>query len=799
MTPSILHSNPPSRPGSPSRQHSHSSIPTRQSTLDDESSTFPFASSPTHVTGSLSGASDGWGGMNGHHNAGSGPGSSGAITPGLEHEQQLDIVLDNDQLVMRGQGSDMNPTYLTGNVELNLSSSMNLKDITMQLTCKAKVQFTDPTGGKSHHNSQVLFNHDWSFLQGDKKHNHTLKAGHHSFPFSLMLNGDLPASLSTQNHDAIIVYKLRATAIRSGLASNLHASRIFHVHRTFTQDALEFNQTLEIENTWPGKIMYAITLPFKAYAAGDDIPVLVKFMPLAKGVKVTSVTTEIHETATIQTKYSSRNASRRVTTVRHDLSSGRPELVNEEPSHPPLGWRGQTITNSRPSRPTSPAPPGDSSDEQIAQHMERGDDEVSAFLFAAVPPWTTPTHTVSPVVISHKIKWSCSISNSDGHISELRCALPVIILDNSQLTDAHAAGATTRNLLFGRAEEDAPIDLPSYSNHVYDRIAVAESSSAMYAARSGQSSLSITPPVSRPASRPSSPLPEEDEEDEHGSSARPRRQLSYRDDQELLLSLGALVSHNSSPRDTPSTSRGASRHSSRPNSRPPSPERRGSYNAAEGQHSSHTGRHSHFKIHLPAFKPLSKNSSKPILRNFSSSSLSAGGDAMRRSSSSTSVPDHSRSPHVHGSQSVPNGTQTPNLPAGASAVGGGSTSPGMGPTTRAHGRVQFANECAGHDRPNRSRQQSHASFTVTPEDESQDPLTQVPSYAIASRGFLGGGVVPLDRGLPTYDASERSTANSVVNSRRNSFVGTPASQDDLVRPMSETALVDLGDQPAQSA
>lgn len=44
-----------------------------------------------------------------------------------------------------------------------------------------------------------------------------------------------------------------------------------------------------MENTWPGKIMYSLTLPHKAWAAGDTIMALVKFAPLAKGVYVNTV------------------------------------------------------------------------------------------------------------------------------------------------------------------------------------------------------------------------------------------------------------------------------------------------------------------------------------------------------------------------------------------------------------------------------------------------------------------------------------------------------------------------------
>lgn len=41
--------------------------------------------------------------------------------------------------------------------------------------------------------------------------------------------------------------------------------------------------------------MYAFTIPNKAYAAGETIPVSVKFSPLAKNVRIVSLVTTIRE------------------------------------------------------------------------------------------------------------------------------------------------------------------------------------------------------------------------------------------------------------------------------------------------------------------------------------------------------------------------------------------------------------------------------------------------------------------------------------------------------------------------
>ena len=97
------------------------------------------------------------------------------------------------------------------------------------------------------------------------------------------------------------------------------------------------------------------------------------------------------------------------------------------------------------------------------------------------------------------------------------------------------------------------------------------------------------------------------------------------------------------------------------------------------------------------------------------------------------------------------------------------------------GRVQFANEP-----PARARFHVEGPGAADGEEEedeeSTDPINRVPSYAIASRGFLGGGVTPIDVGLPTYDDSERNTSGGLGRSHR-----------------SDTALVDLGSEAHAAA
>ncbi|WWC86172.1 uncharacterized protein L201_001045 [Kwoniella dendrophila CBS 6074] len=892
-------SRPSSRASSPTRngsfvRPSHIALPSRRrdGTLDPNDPLSEF-SSGFDTPGSAFGpptASSGWGGgglMT--------PSSSGVMTPGgSHHNPHIEIILDSDHLVMRGAGGDMNPAYLSGRVELDLPSSINLKELTMHMTGKAKVQFNDgsTTSGKGHHFTHVITTHDWSFLQGGKGHAHTLKAGHHSFPFSFMLNGNLPSSLRTYGSDAIIVYKLRATGVRTGFASNISTQKEFTVTRMYTSDALEFTQTLEIENTWPGKVMYSLTLPYKAYAAGDEIPVVVKFMPLAKGTRVTQVTSVLKEYTLVHSKHSSRPETRVISCIKHEMRSGRAVEIAREPVRPPSHHyeapsANRSLTTSRQSSPAQtplvtnsirsrpgqasaygdrpedsyfPAPlPGsgsvntsataegnaDAGPSNASTHdsiqtdetdIEIGDEEINTHFTIPIPKWVTPSHAIHPVFVTHKIKWSCSISNPDGHVSELRCALPIIILDNSLLEEARAAGATTRGLLFGQNTEEPQVDLPSYSNHVYDRIAIADSATTT----SGFTTRSIgptplgsphddTPPRSRPPSRPSSPTrlhsyganstssrsgehtPLHEIANGNGAAVPPRRQLSQWADSELLMSLGALRTHSSSnqtsPSGTPPDSRAPSRPlsrrnsftrsgknsrtGSRANSRASSPERGSGGNSAPSSNPGSYNEESHVRpgnerrgtgglhslFHLPKpMRPLSHltpSGGKPILKNLSNN-------------------NHGPSP--------PSGSDHNNsLPRNASYSGGfggerSHVSFAPKPTTStssslSNSRPRFTIGANDDDVEDFDDDNS-----TNKSDDDVDPLSRVPSYAIASRGFLGGGVVPLDSGLPTYDASEdmmlRTKSHTDLTGETNS---------NLIRPRSDTALVQLGAQAAADA
>lgn len=133
---------------------------------------------------------------------------------------------------------------------------------------------------------------------------------------------------------ASVQYKLRATVIRSGFFTHrdITATCPIYVLRSLSNEALEYQQTLEIENTWPEKLMYSIMLPHKAWAAGEKVTAVVKFSPLVKGARVLSVTTTVNETLKLYSRSGCQEAVRVVASTKHDIVDGK-ALLSEEHHH----------------------------------------------------------------------------------------------------------------------------------------------------------------------------------------------------------------------------------------------------------------------------------------------------------------------------------------------------------------------------------------------------------------------------------------------------------------------------------
>ena len=624
----------------------------------------------------------------------------------------------------------------------------------------------------------TLCSHEWSFLEGEKKRSHTLKAGRHLFPFQLHVGGSLPSTLYTDAYGgASVEYKLRAIATRPGFAHNLHTQRVVTLLRSFGPEAIEYQQSLEIENTWPEKLMYSIMIPHKAWPAGDNLTAVVKFSPLAKGVRVLSVVTTLNETIKTFTRTGRQESTKTLIEVKHEFRNGQAVRVvhqDQEQDHSP---RSRSRAHSGPTTPSTPllqntdhpqrSPPSSGhatsfiptshSGEPLPTHLLEGgpststqpplpqtgtgsgthpvplavgfelsEGDIATKLDISLPVFTTPTHPLEPIIASHRIRWNILIGNLDGHTSELRCSLPLHILDGRLFDEATSATAATRQLLLGGPEvpeeQDPDTVLPSYPSHIRDRVA------NVYLP--DQAALRVTNPWLQHGIRPVQQ--HRDDADPDGRLSSPTSGthtpleayyvpssaqhggdpgLEYVNS-ELLLSL----SQNAPPSSRPGSSRA---------SRAPSPER----------------------------EPHSRR-----LSNAGGSSSSSGGGQGQGQGqdlgASTFVHENSSaSRNLHG---VFHATMKPLTSLSSSVI-----------PTRYHPN-------AHHPHPHPHSPQHHPqhhphpssqlprTVPVTSHSQLHRVFTEVPDYGISSRGFLGGGVTPLEtlQGLPSYEEAEMQRSRS---------------------------------------
>ncbi|KAI0320322.1 hypothetical protein OF83DRAFT_612347 [Amylostereum chailletii] len=382
----------------------------------------------------------------------------------MDKHPSLQIAVDSDLLVLKGFGAEAAPTTLSGHLILRLNEPTSFNEIALEFKGRAIVpSVSDDCTADSYE----LCTRRWVYLKAEGTGHCTLDAGRHVYPFDLCIEGSLPSSISTSaSCMASVSYRLHAVATRPGLMHKLQARTPVFVTRLLPSEDLEYQQTLETETTWYGKLMYSVSIPHKAWAAGDTVSVLAKFSPISKHIKITNIHIEIKETVKVWTSVGWHETRHTVASKTHDL---RPHPRR----HGSLSLRKLASTISlRAARPSHDVvASGNAAHDIVPIDGEISASDVVALLEVPLPTTVTPTHIVEPVKVTHRIHWAISVIDVMGHAYEQRCSLPLHILDHRLLAEAQAATLVTRRLFFGLLATDEERELPSYSSHVRDRVA----------------------------------------------------------------------------------------------------------------------------------------------------------------------------------------------------------------------------------------------------------------------------------------------------------------------------------------
>lgn len=298
------------------------------------------------------------------------------------------------------------------------------------------------SGKKNSYKEKTFFEKTWPFKVAGKEKTLMLLPDNYEWPFDCILEGGLPESVEGLK-DAWIIYRLKAEIGRKR-GKDIVVRKPLRIVRTLDPSALELAHAMSVENIWPNKIEYSISIPSKAIIFGSFLRVDFKLIPLLKGLVIGQITTQVREEQEF------------VVDPEWGLSALGGGLTKNDRT---IASDTYTINAE--------------SDEQIIDEAAEG------FQFTRFIELPKSLHqcmqdcNVKGIKIRHKAKFNVQLHNPDGHISELRANLPVAfyispnlpINENNDLVDQ--SPQASRAAIENDMNNSAP---PLYGQHMLDKL-----------------------------------------------------------------------------------------------------------------------------------------------------------------------------------------------------------------------------------------------------------------------------------------------------------------------------------------
>ncbi|CAO3591626.1 unnamed protein product [Absidia cylindrospora] len=312
------------------------------------------------------------------------------MIPAIRKSVDVRIELSDSPILLIGHPEESAGKLLRGVLHVNTTEPIKVKSISLRFVGKMKVSWSEGLGHHQHYYKQerTIMEHSWQFIPmastSSQKKTYCLAAGEHSFNFELMLPGDLPQSLDAEGGQ--VLYRFKAMVERPAFVHNIVKKRYIKVVRSILPSVeFELSQSMEIHNTWVDKMTYDIVMPSKIYALGETITMTFNISPIAPELKVRSICASLKEYCS----YTTRANSKMDTRIIH-----YEKLQDPFPHYAALWSRDVTLD------------------------------------VPANSPLIFCNTENDMIKIRHKMKFVISLMNADGHLSELRCSVPVVVVDS---------------------------------------------------------------------------------------------------------------------------------------------------------------------------------------------------------------------------------------------------------------------------------------------------------------------------------------------------------------------------------
>ncbi|KAI8097818.1 uncharacterized protein B0P05DRAFT_458167, partial [Gilbertella persicaria] len=301
---------------------------------------------------------------------------------------QLKIHVENDTLIMRGSPEESVGCVLRGCVVLHVKESMKVKSVSLNLVGRIKIQWNERN--HQHKKEFNILENDWHFLSHQKKL-HTLTPNTYKYPFEYVFPGNLAETIESYSYGSVS-YKLKAVVDRPAFSPNLIDRQSLRVARQFTPSYHMSNIPMQISNEWTDKLDYKISVPKRIYSRGEQISIDVSLFPkLNSGLHVRYLSVFLKEYTTFVLGGTA--------SIHHTESRIIRFFRDESFPSDGLHWHKTEIMT-----------------------VPHSFDSIQC-----------DTHNQF-FKIEHKLKFTMSLINKEGTISELRATMPIDII-NQKIED----------------------------------------------------------------------------------------------------------------------------------------------------------------------------------------------------------------------------------------------------------------------------------------------------------------------------------------------------------------------------
>ncbi|OJJ98611.1 hypothetical protein ASPACDRAFT_44242 [Aspergillus aculeatus ATCC 16872] len=320
--------------------------------------------------------------------------------------------------------------HITGKLVLSLAQPTRIGSIDVQLRGIMKRRWGSSARPQTLTEScteSVIFQRSWQLMRTTVFQTRIYGPGRHEIPLSLALGSGEHMRESVDGVEGYSVSYLLIGRLTRKFANYLTCHESIKVYRSHApSEWYSFATAHTLDNEWPGKIRYSISIPAVQIPFGSDLCPRIQLFPSTEGLQIESITIEVVET--------------------HHFA-------------PNPSFGGGFLKRVERSRVVCGKEFSSTKDPDISTQEIEGRYEVAP-LVALPTSIHDCAHTVqsSHFDITHNVVVTIRIINIDGHISMVRAFIPIIIyMHNVDITQLKASSLYSRHIIppvYGKHQED---------------------------------------------------------------------------------------------------------------------------------------------------------------------------------------------------------------------------------------------------------------------------------------------------------------------------------------------------------